>query len=533
MNKFTHVLTAGLLLSSTLLNQAIAIQDDPDPSEITRAAAGSLKKLENSPASWEAELDMGNGVKISMRVVRSGDQRSTSMSVRNQHLVTITERDGLWYVIEGEDRTKYRPYEVPWVIPTVPLFLNSSDPMFLTEPDQMGDWKFLGAEDDRASYRVPLTTEYKQMLENQLTQIKTLREKDPERFDASKLAETSQKLKELITSGMEVKIDTSTGMMLESGSTRFTVRIRNFKWLENIDESQFSVDGKWADHTSELTNEDLTELVMIGHSGMWRPGVPSKDLDTRLLNIKTGTFRRVPYQDGVTMPGCFLKDRKKVVVVGMTQDAWLVPFVVDLETGENRQLGGDTLRTAMTMFPVLSPDGKKLAALYTRGDEGILERRVVMIDIESGEARNIGDPMDTAFVSWLPAGDGFILIRRETASMDEVAVATICRMDMTGKLTEIRKGDRPVVLKDGKTILFWDQEDDLWKTCDFSGGNVKLFGDGFKSHGAPAPAPDGKRVVMMHYRKDNGPIPVVIDIGKSSGSPITDRPGLWAYPNWK
>jgi hypothetical protein len=63
--------------------------------------------------------------------------------------------------------------------------------------------------------------------------------------------------------------------------------------------------------------------------------------------------------------------------------------------------------------------------------------------------------------------------------------------------------------------------------------SVKLFGDGLKGYGFASPAPDGKRMLMMHYQPDKLPDGVIIPIGQSSGQIITTADGLWAMPTWR
>jgi len=106
-------------------------------------------------------------------------------------------------------------------------------------------------------------------------------------------------------------------------------------------------------------------------------------------------------------------------------------------------------------------------------------------------------------------------------------------MDMEGKVTVLRSGNAPALLADRQTILFEDSETRLWHTCDLQGKNDELFGDGMKGYGFPAVAPDGKRILMMHFKTGALPEPMVLPVGKGEGEVITHVGGLWGMPSWR
>ncbi len=160
-------------------------------------------------------------------------------------------------------------------------------------------------------------------------------------------------------------------------------------------------------------------------------------------------------------------------------------------------------------------------------------KQVYLIDIESGTSKPIGKPLDTAHLSWLPKGDGLVLVSREHRSLDQTSIGTICRMDLEGNLVAIRKGMLPFVLLPHPQILFKDQDDDLWRVCDLDGKDVRLLGDGMKSFGFPSASPDGKRLMMMKFGGNKGPQPHVVDIANGTTRALAVGPGLWALPAWR
>jgi Tol biopolymer transport system component len=208
-------------------------------------------------------------------------------------------------------------------------------------------------------------------------------------------------------------------------------------------------------------------------------------------------------------------------------------YEIDLSTGENRKLGGEPLSSGFSLMPCLSPDGKTLAVLHKGTDSRILESRVHLIDAATGNARPLGQPLDTAFISWFPDGKHLLLITRKHVTMDHPSQNSLARMDLQGKVSTICRGDVPVLIDQSKRILFEGEEDDLWYTCDLTGKNRKRFHGGFARHGFPAPSPTGTQVLMMRFSKTGMPRPVIIDVRTGTIRSLTVPEGLWATPKWQ
>jgi Tol biopolymer transport system component len=88
----------------------------------------------------------------------------------------------------------------------------------------------------------------------------------------------------------------------------------------------------------------------------------------------------------------------------------------------------------------------------------------------------------------------------------------------------------PSLSPDGKTILFEEASARTCQTCDLDGKNVKPYAVGTKGYGFPAPSPDGKRILMMHFQQGKEPEPVIFPLGGTEGMPATTVPGLWTTP---
>lgn len=118
-------------------------------------------------------------------------------------------------------------------------------------------------------------------------------------------------------------------------------------------------------------------------------------------------------------------------------------YEVDLRTGQNRRLGGELLASGFSLMPALSPDGKTVAVLHKGATGAILDLQVCLVDLESGEARTLGDLGDMAFLSWFPDGKSLLLLNREVTDPADVTSPrpdTIARLDLNGRMTKIRDG---------------------------------------------------------------------------------------------
>jgi hypothetical protein len=523
-----------LLLIPDLPVWGQAAKSPPDPATLARAGRETIRRFQTESASWTVQNETPSGIRFvaevettpqARRIVLSGEREG-----RRVELARVVQRDGAWYVTQPGKVGKYRPYEAALDTPTAYIYLSRSDLFFVTEDNIPGLGAYVGTEAGIATYRSPLPEPSRRQLEAMIADYGAAARGKPE------LAKGLDRMKGLLKRGIETRVDVALGMIVQYGTAERPTRVGDFRWRDRIDPNDFSVDGrKWDDFTADPMAGDRDDLVMIGHCGVWRPGMNSPETDGRLLDLKTGRYRRIPFQGGQVMPGCFLAGRTRVAVTGLdaTGDGALGLYEVDLKTGANRRLGGELLGGGMTLFPVLSPDCQTLAVIHKGADERRLDSRICLVDIKSGEARRLGEPHDMAFPSWLPNGRGLIVLVRLPDVAKDRLTDTIARLDLDGKLTTLRPGSMPVLLGDEKRILFQDSQARTWHTCNLEGQDVKPYADGLKGYGFPTPAPDGKRVLMMHFEAGKAPVPVVLSIDSSRGQPATTAPGLWAMPAWR
>jgi hypothetical protein len=514
----------------------------PDIAELAKAGRATLKRLESQAASWTATTRLAGGTRVVVDVVATPAMRRSVLSLeaqgRRAEVFRLITRDGAWYATEGPKAGKYRPYEAPSDLPTTYFYLARSEPRCIAQAEGADLGAYEGTEGGVATYRTSLAEPMRKQLQGMLDQYEEVKRRNPEQSAKPEVAESLNRLRDLLEKGIPIKIQVATGMLVQSGTAERQTDLHDFRWLDRVPADAFNVEGRrWEDFTDDPTEGGTSELLVIGHSGIWRPGVKSHDTDGRLLDLRTGRYRRIPFQGATCLSGCFLKGRSRVVVLGSDAlEGVMGLYEVDLKTGENRQLGGELLASGSSLMPVLSPDGNRLAVLHKGASGGILDVQVCLVDLKTGDARPLGKPHDVAFPSWLPDGKGLLLLARERINPSDPAGAktdAIARMGMDGRLTKIREGSSPVLLNDGATILFQDTKTHTWQTCGLDGGDAKPFAGGLAGHGFPSPAPDGKRILMMRFRPDAAPEPLVLPIGKDQGKPAATAPGLWAMPAWR
>ncbi len=514
----------------------------PDLNQLREVVSRSQTKLAKTTASWTMVFETSSGIEAHVKV------NSTPMMLRyvvsaflkgkEESWIDIIYRDGAWYVFDGQQSAKYRPYEAPTDIPSIYMFLEQAMPGFTDMEflDSKGTFEVI--EENVAKYRVPISDAPKQQVETSLQQINNLLKKAAEENSLSASIQgalnTKRTLEDLLHQGIPIKVDLETGFVVQSGIVGKRVWLRDFHWDKKFDSTVFNVDNRqWIDHTKMMEAANPTDIIMIKHFGVWRPGQPSGDMETKLWNYKTGEIRRVPYTGCQCTPLCFSQDRKRVYVGGLILDTVSMGlYEINLENLTQRQLGLPFLNRGFIMFGALSPDSKTLAVTQIGTNENPLFQQVVLVNLESGKTTLLGEPLDCAYLSWLPDGAGLILVSRKTRHLDQIPDSTVCRMDLKGNLTTLLKGDLPVALTPRPLILFLG-ENRLWMTCDLVGKEVKSLLEGLKGFNFPTPSPDGNQLIMMKFGGDKGPQPHLVDLISGKIIPLSVKPGLWAFPTWR
>lgn len=510
---------------------------------VTRITETTLTK---KTLAWTSivEIDGSSAVGI-VRTVRSPTMKRYEISIgtSDRTIVStyIVERDGLWYVIDNGKYYKCRPYEAVLALPGFYEFLSRSRLRFIDDLNEFEKTSRLQSlSDGIAQFRNNLTAEKKYQIETTFRNLEPI-------LDAGKqerkkeLAKKISLWQDVLKNGIELSVDVASGIVLVDGVPGSRVWTKDIAWFVSENPKPFDIGGaNWEDKCQILAaNEsDRQNLILINHAPEWTPNLGEVDSDTVVLNIKTGLMSRVPFRTGDILPGnaCFSQDRECVYVSGtLPEGGASALFEINLVTGVQRRLTSPSL-IGYVMSPALSPDGTTLAVVHFSAlgkDDRALQSQVLLVDVAKGDAKPLGESLDTAFLSWLPDGKGLILVSRKTVTLKEPSISTIVRMDLSGKITPLLAGAFPYVLPSGNRIFFLDEDSDQWKTCDLSSRNVRLVGDGLPKHGFPAVAPQGDQAIMMKYGGSKGPRPHLVDIATGDSTPIPVQDGLWIMPSWR
>jgi hypothetical protein len=528
------------LLLLTALTLTSSLHADPAPIDTKALAATAVQtaeKLHSSPASWNTSNILPNGAIVHVSTLRAGSKQHITITLENngQHapLLNLIIRDGLWYATDRRGSAKYRPYELPTDSPIIYIALQLSQPVFFTP--RTSQFKSSTLSGNIATLRTDLPPAQTKQLQALISQMESFSNAGHP-LSAENQSQL-QSARQLLANGLSTRIDTTTGQLVEFGSPKIRTRVDDFHFVDSVDDHNFSVDGtQWQDFSDDPTTGDLNNLAMIGNAPEVRPGDKNYELDGRLIDLKTGRFRRIPFSGAIVTPGCFTKNRLSVLVTGVDfNTSSLRPYEIDLKSQIARPLGSPLLDTGFTFIGDLSPDGKTLVVVHLDITAGppLSSMQICLVDVATAVATPLGKPMDTAFVNWTADGQHLVLITRKYTDMNSPSNDSLAIMDMTGKITELRRGNAPVLLADRKTILYEDPPSRLWHTCDLQGAHDTLFADGLKGYGFPTPAPDGQRLLMLHYLPNQLPEPTILPIGSSQGQPVPHESGLWAQPAWR
>jgi hypothetical protein len=319
-----------------------------------------------------------------------------------------------------------------------------------------------------------------------------------------------------------VEVDNATGLVLHAGPAD---RGLFFSQLEVLTKRPAILEPALPEAPAVEALDSMS--FAIAWDPMWKPGGAEHDTDMVLTHLEQDWQRRVPNKFGLTAQLTFLSPRSQVVVITSMPTGGFRPLWIDLVTGENKLLGDAWGAVPVVLFPVASPDAKRVAVLAQR--EG-LTSQLQVIDVATGAVRNVGAPADQVFVNWL-ADDGFLLVRRVRKEGQKDSLSRIVRLSRDGKETElVSNATRPVVLNE-KELLFRDLSTDKWTISDLAGKRRRVLGDGLSSLFAPTVSPDGELLLMMESTPAPEPRLVSPRTGEVRNVPLGR--GLWANPQWR
>lgn len=551
---WTVRIVSAIFSLAIVLNRPILADPLPDQAAVCRtiaeAAARTLERMESDAVAWEAVVELGNGGRAVVTVIRSPDatRRTLDFEVggKDLRLIDLVERDDCWHVACGDERFKCRPYEAILQSPSVYHVLAMAELMIVTDVEHLNkSGELTAVEDGVAKFRFPVDAQQLPKLRETLAIFDAaLPNVKPEQ--AARMKAQQAYLLDLIDHGELVEISLDHGLFLTLRKGGSKVSVERVSWPSGGDIPALGVGAiDWEDRTGGLLVDEAAtrnDVIMISHAPDWRVGMPSQEPDVMLLNVLPGELRRLPFAKGICMPGCFSKDRSKAFVVGRDVTSGKTELIeIDLLTGENRELVSFDRWQGFAIAPLLSPDGKtlvicdagvKISAPNDPQVEDIIASQITLVDVETGATKPLGAPMDVAFFNWLPDGSGLIFRRSIHQQDNKYGLKKIMRIDLDAAISELGQGDFPTLIRNGTRILYTGNARQ-WFTCDLTGGDPQIFGDGLKEYSFPAASPGGDRLVMMRFSKSTGPRPYLVDATTGEATPIPVDDGLWAIPAWQ
>jgi len=515
---------------------------------------------------------------------------SVRLGDTQRKLAEIYERDGYWYVIKKEASSKHHPYEAVFDEPILYTFLAQSE-LRSVDPDRPPG-TFEGVEENLAMFRTRPTSDEAARLakvgegmKKSLENFRAERKKANEKFAAqtkkfqekikngdggggggkkgkgkNKKAEMVAQLRQAMIAhkaveeqrdenealmqqriddvaalrekGAVAKVDVRSGVFMKWG-LESQVEVRDIRRLDpsEVDPAWFDVSlQNWLDMAPQRGHGDFEQLAMFNHNPVWRPGGLSVASSAVFVNTTGGPVVRVPYRGGIASGGCFSADRSKVFVTGQVVDRPAVGlFEIDLRTGKQRQLGGETLADGFADAPRISNDGKRLVVLHK---QSLLkpEARVYIVDLESDQVTPVGDPMQVSSPSWLSDDVGLVVAVNQGGG-----ATTIERLDLDGTLTLITQGRSPMVLSPRSLILFdgGGEEAHNWMTCNTEGRRVQPVGNGLPDFSAAGPSEFGAEALMLRTGGEKGPRPHIVNLETGETRELSLGLGWWSHPVWK
>jgi hypothetical protein len=517
----------------------------PDARQIERIGSETLAALENGRAAvWTARFFSKTGAPgFDVDVVRCGTNVSwrflLAASRTNGYLQRVVQTNGLWFVWEQTNTSRWLPYQARLGLIASYALLAGSEPISATK-ETLDQARFVKSKNSNALYTIELSGGERKALESVLKQTKQAARE----MTGDNLVEMKRTIQTLESKleGIPIVVNEKFGIIRERQFYQGSVRIINFGWLDETtlaDWKPFDLkkdELPIQDHTQPITDWDLERCVLVMHDPAHlkdRELPPSPD--PYVLNLVSGEVRRVPFRGGTALSARFLKDRRKVAITSMDPELRDV-ITIDLQTGENQSAGGGQMGR-MGFLTELSPDGKRLGLMEMAFDRSLLLQQPRSLDLEEHIASDIGKPLE-AFgqFSWLPDGNGIVLIRATGGTkMSDVQVRMIAKMGLNGSIKDLGEGNDPIVLRKSQRILYRTVEGEAshWMTMDLNGGGKKLFGDGLTNFVFAAVSPDESKVFFEKRVGERELHPYLFEVNGGEPKRVTNVEGYFGPSAWR
>jgi hypothetical protein len=522
-----------LVISICAATHARALDENsaPNSEELAKAGKATKAKLQSAAAVWDVKYTLPNGT-VRVNVVRDKERKAWLFRVGSNEVAvcSVVQTGGFWYALESQTAVKTRPWEAELHLPGGYLFLRLADLQILENAADLAQATFRYRRGTRLYYGLPLSSEDRTAAQKVISDFEKIGKAHPKFLNEPDTKKTLKLAHDELENGMPFAIEEKTGIVLENKIRNVPIAVESFQFLDQVSPTTFAIekDVKWDDQSTPWPKSDLARCIMVTHDPLAESGGNSRTLDGYVLNLETGKLRRLPHAGIATVPGCFLHDRSEVIGSGTDLDGHTGIFKWNLLTGQETRISDGLIAMAE-----LSPDGRTLAIMRITGDG--VDPQMQLIDLETrkerplGKLGHIGGP-----IGWLPDGDGLILKRFE-ATTDRTATErpVVCRLGMDGKVSDLRYGDSPIVLRKSKKILFQDNDSGLWKTCEFDGTKPQIYADGMKGYDTPVVSPDESQIIFAKY--ENGKLPqlLLFDWSSTNGKALVKAEGFTGIPVWR
>lgn len=512
------LVVCGLCLLGATLRGAEQAAKAETIAALIAAGEKTHEQLKTRPARWITRVALTPEATIVVRTYFDGSRRADSFYVETEGKLTLLMRllmDGdEWIVEHGDDRKKYRPYEALLPLPAAYFYHALATGYFVNNAAMLEDARLEGSAEGIVTFRIELDEAERRALERTLATIEAM---PPAAKDKAAERERARaRAKSLLAEGTPLRVDRSTGRIIETRVHQLTVTYVGFELMDQLPANAFTAPAKAADHTTPFHDPQAWIMVMYDPHGTLKT---KPAVDGHLLHAKTGEIRRLPFEDTASGPLCFLPGREAVLATGSDAFGATQLYKLDLKTGENTPVPLGRYAGWLPAAATLSPDGKEVALIMLdRLGANPLDFQMVLLNLESEEVTPLGKPGPLGGPhAWLSDGSGLILKRFVgRGDPNGIEERIVCRLGRDGTLTDLFKGDSPVVLHNEQRILY-EETDDLWYTRGFDGSGRTLYADGLKGYGAPTLAPDGKQIAFMRFGGPTGPVLTVFEVGKARG----------------